>query len=739
MPMASTATRSGESMRTARLRFVATIFTGSFLLFLVQPMIARMVLPRLGGAPAVWNSAMLVYQALLLAGYAYAHWLGRFAPRRQAALHLGLFAVAALMLPIGLVAAFPSAGASPFVWVPWLLIVSIGPLFFVVSAQAPLIQRWFALSGGGDPYPLYAASNLGSFAGLLSYPLVVELLLPIDAQRWLWSAGYVALALMVGWCALALPRGGHTDAAQERYVKPAGRTIAMWILLAAVPSGLVLSTTLFLTTDIVAMPLLWVLPLGAYLLSFTVAFSSRRGAANAFVRLAPIALLIGMGGVFNDTRWFGVPIAVFTLFAVSVALHSQLFDRRPGPSGLTFFYLTMSIGGVLGGIFCALIAPLVFDWTYEHPLLLIAAALLLSGPSLFERFAALWNDNPTGRVLTRWAIPVLIILSLGGLPALGLPKSVPWQIAASMAIFAIGIVAIGNRILFAAAVAASMLCLGGWDKLALSAAPDKMMRSFFGIYQIYTEPTKRQLIHGTTLHGVQNLGSPERERMATSYYARLSGVGMAMAAAPQLFGPNARVGVIGLGAGTLACYAQPGQSWTFYEIDPLVAAIATNPRQFTFLSRCKPDAAIRIGDARLLIDQAPAAATDLLVVDAFTSDSVPMHLLTREAFAGYRRHLTSGGLLLMHISNRYFDFEPVVAAAARDGWYTGVRDYFPDRQKSLDNESVSRWIALSPSRRTIDELVRLSPEPWQALPDKPGFAPWTDQHASILPLIMWRS
>ena len=737
--MASTATRSGASMRAARPRFVATIFTGSFLLFLVQPMIARMVLPRLGGAPAVWNSAMLVYQALLLAGYAYAHWLGRLAPRRQAALHLGLFAVAALMLPIGLVAAFPSAGANPFVWVPWLLIVSIGPLFFVISAQAPLIQRWFAWSGGGDPYPLYAASNLGSFAGLLSYPLVVELLLPIDAQRWMWSAGYVALALMVGWCALALPRGGRAEAAQERYVKPAGRTIAMWILLAAVPSGLVLSTTLFLTTDIVAMPLLWVLPLGAYLLSFTVAFSSRRRVANAFVRLAPITLLMGMAGLFNDTRWFGVPIAVLTLFAVSVALHSELFDRRPGPSGLTFFYLMLSVGGVLGGIFCALIAPLVFDWTYEHPLLLIAAAFLLPSPGLFERVAPLWNGDSTGRVLTRWGIPVLIILSLGGQPALGLSEPVPWKIAASIAIIAIGIVAIGNRLLFAAAAAASMLFLGGWDKLALSAVPDKMMRSYFGVYQIKTEAGKRELIHGTTLHGVQNLGSPERERMATTYYARLSGVGMAMAAAPQMFGPNARIGVIGLGTGTLACYAQPGQSWTFYEIDPLVAAIATNPRQFTFLSRCKPDAAIRIGDARLLIEEAPAAAADLLVVDAFTSDSVPMHLLTREAFAGYRRHLTSGGLLLMHISNRYFDFQPVVAAAARDGWYARVRVYFPDRQRSLDNETVSRWIALSPSSRTVDELLRLSPEPWEALPDKAGFAPWTDQHASILPLIIWKS
>ena len=257
-----------DTSRSLRFRYILTICAGSFLLFLVQPMVARMALPRLGGAPTVWNSAMLVYQALLLGGYAYAHWLGRFAPRRQATIHLVLFLAAALMLPIGLIAGTPSASANPFLWVPWLFIASIGPLFFMVAAQAPLMQRWFSASGGGDPYPLYAASNLGSFAGLITYPLIVEPLLPLKGQSMLWSIGYGMLVVLIGICAVALPKTSAAERQAPASAPPSARTIGMWMLLAAIPSGLMLSTSTHLTTDIVAMPLLWVVPLGLYLLSF---------------------------------------------------------------------------------------------------------------------------------------------------------------------------------------------------------------------------------------------------------------------------------------------------------------------------------------------------------------------------------------------------------------------------------------------------------------------------------------
>ncbi len=290
--MASVATLEGNADRLVKLRFITSIFCGSFLLFLVQPMIARMALPRLGGAPAVWNSAMLVYQLLLLGGYAYAHWLGRFAPRTQGFIHLGLLAASALMLPIGLIAANPSPEANIFLWVPWLLLVSIGPVFFAISAQAPLLQRWYAVSGCGDPYPLYAASNLGSFGGLLAYPLLVEPLLPVAVQSVAWSLGYGLVVALIAACVLALPKIAAIRQSTGEVVPLARRDIAAWIALAAIPSGLILSTTLFITTDIVAMPLMWVVPLGLYLLSFSVAFASDRRAASWIGKAAPFILLL---------------------------------------------------------------------------------------------------------------------------------------------------------------------------------------------------------------------------------------------------------------------------------------------------------------------------------------------------------------------------------------------------------------------------------------------------------------
>ena len=738
--MASAALNGMMATAATKRHYVATVFAGSFLLFLVQPMIARMVLPRLGGAPAVWNSAMLVYQMLLLGGYFYAHWLGRFTPRRQALIHFGAFALAALTLPIALIAATPAADANSFLWVPWLLLVSVGPLFLVVSAQAPLMQRWYAESSGGDPYPLYAASNFGSFLGLICYPLLVEPLLPVASQSLAWSVGYGLLALLVVGCALRLPRGG-ADAAVRPAVPPVPRRrLVGWIGLAAIPSGLMLSTTLYLTTDIVAMPLLWVLPLGLYLLSFSIAFASDRRASILLVRIAPIVLLIAACGVFADTTdfpWVIAAAALISLFAVSVALHSVLFDRRPDPSQLTIFYLSTSVGGALGGLFCALVAPMAFDWTYEHPLLLVAAALAIPLVSPFARLGRLWNDPGRARRATRLGIVAIVVLAVVGQGLFGVPKSIALTLAGAYAILAIGVAAIGNRALFTVALAGVMLSLGGWDKFGLSVAPGKMTRSFFGIYSIQQiDGNARMLAHGTTAHGIQNLGSPTRERMATSYYARLSGVGAAMRAAPRMFPTGARIGVVGLGAGTLACYARPGQSWTFYEIDPKVVAIARDPTKFTFLSRCLPSVPVAIGDARLTLLNRPAGRTDLLVIDAFSSDSVPMHLLTLEAFDVYRGHLANNGLLMVHISNRYLDLRPVVAAAAAaQGWQARVRTYRPSAGDRADHASASIWVALSPDPATIAALEADRSVAWRRLDPTAGFRPWTDDHASILPIM----
>jgi hypothetical protein len=730
----------GFADRSTR-RFLAAIFVGSFLLFLVQPMIARMALPRLGGAPTVWNSAMLVYQLLLLGGYAYAHWLGRLRPSAQAGVHVGLLAAAGLMLPIGLMPWTPPPNANPFLWVPWLLLVSIGPLFFAVSAQAPLLQRWSALTGTSDPYRLYAASNLGSFGGLIAYPLLVEPLLPISDQRWLWSAAYALLILLVVWCAAALPDQRAPEAKEiESAPAPDWRTVGRWILIAAVPSGLILSTTLSITTDIIAMPLLWVLPLGVYLLSFTLAFAAKRGPADFVIRIAPLVLLLACFAIFLNQSWLALvfcAVSILNVFTASVALHSRLFETRPPAQHLTFFYLMMSVGGALGGLFCALVAPLIFDWTYEHLLLLAAAAWLMRTRSPFDRLVSLWDGSELARRLTAGGAMLVVILSLVGTGFFEIPYSSEANRIAGLVILTIAIVAIGNRALFACAVAALLMAAGGWQRLEYSATPGKMTRSFFGIYSIRQGPNNsRLLVHGTTVHGVQNLGSPERERMATTYYVPSSGVGLAMAAREQLFGAGARIGLVGLGTGTLACYARPGEQWTIYEIDPAVVGIARDPKRFTFLSRCNPGAPIKIGDARLLIEGERPATADVLVVDAFSSDAVPMHLLTREAFADYRRLLSPNGLLLVHISNRYLDLMPVVAAAAADGnWQARLRSYRPDPAHMRLNEYGSDWIALSQSPTTMDQLVRSGGGKWEALPARPGFRPWTDDHASVLSLI----
>jgi SAM-dependent methyltransferase len=728
--------------RFARPLFLATVLAGSFLLFLTQPMVARMALPRLGGAPAVWNSAMLVFQGLLLAGYAYAHFLTRLRPRLQAGAHLAVFALAALWLPIGLTSATLPADAAPAVWAPWFLLSSIGPLFFIVSAQAPLMQRWYSLeTARGDPYPLYAASNLGSFAGLLSYPLLVEPLLTLEQQSLLWTTGYALLVLMVAVCALTIPAESVEEAPKAYGPAPPWRRVACWVALAAVPSGLMLSTTTHLTTDIVAVPLLWVVPLGLYLLSFVIAFAHGRRAADTIVALAPFFLLIAGGFAFSDGSnqpFFTATLGLILLFVIAVALHTQMYRLRPEAGHLTAFYLAMAVGGVLGGIFCAILAPTLFDWAYEHPLLILAAAFLLP-QSPFIPWAARMKP------WLRWAV-VAALLLLSWLVA---ERVRPFEddngaVMGSIIISLAGLHFIGWRTAFAGALAALMLSYGGWTKLEESREGIRT-RSYFGVYTVRTraDPPSRQLTHGTTLHGVQNL-APGTETEPTTYYARRSGVGHAMGSIAMFHGPDPAVGVVGLGTGTLSCYAEPGQTWRFFEIDPAMVRIAKDPARFTFLSRCAPKAEMVLGDARISLSRQPPRSLDLLAIDAFSSDAIPIHLLTREALRVYGRVLKPDGLLLVHISNRYLDLEPVLAAAAkRDRWQAALYEYAPDGNEDDRNLSMSVWVAMThdPDSLTALRIASLDDaHRWRPLVGRSDFAGWTDDYASILPLLEdWRA
>lgn len=735
----------------SRALFLITILTSSFLLFLVQPMIARMALPRLGGAPAVWNSAMLVYQALLLAGYAYAHRLTQTSPRRQAIIHIILFAVAILWLPIGLANLQPPADGSPIFWVPWLLIASIGPLFFVVAAQAPLMQRWYSMSGNqGEPYALYAASNIGSFGGLIAYPILVEPFTTLQSQKWIWSGIYLALMALVGICAIQIWRtaGANTTpteaAANEA---PIGwRRRLYWIILAAVPSGLMLSTTSHLTTDLMAMPLIWVIPLGIYLLSFSVAFADNQKPAYWISRFAPIVLIVSAAFVFvvwGKAAIGGLTASLSLLFIVAVALHNEMYRTRPAPAQLTSFYLMMSVGGVLGGFFCAIVAPLLFDWTWEHPILILMAAALLPAIPLLRL-----NENDKRLPLIMVVIG-MIALALGLFGGISEPvESSFTKILLAATIMTLGIAVAGFRIPFLLAVAGLLTINGGWYSVQQS-LDGVRMRSYFGTYTVNASESGRVrwLNHGTTMHGMQLLDDPTRP---ISYYPDTSGVGIAMLNAPRLYGPEASIGVVGLGTGTLACYRRPGQYWQFFEIDPLVIEIARERKIFSFLEKCAPDVPITLGDARLTLAAVPEGKFDILALDAFSSDSIPLHLLTKEAFATYRKALKPDGILLVHISNRYIDLNPVVAAEAKaNGWSAALRHDSPTEQLINRGNRASQWIALSRDPAKLAELTGkvdkvksryYNSEQWLQL-DAPGkTSPWTDDYASVLPhLSLWKT
>ncbi|HEY0597962.1 fused MFS/spermidine synthase [Sphingopyxis sp.] len=736
-----------------RWLFVLTILVGSFLLFQIQPMVARMVLPKLGGAPAVWNSAMLVYQALLLGGYAYAHWLGRFTVRRQAIIHLALFLVAALWLPIGIAQIAPPGPGQEALWVPLLLLASIGPVFFVVSAQAPLMQRWFAAdSRAGDPYYLYAASNLGSFAGLISYPAFVEPTLPLAAQSWGWTAGYALLVLLVAASAAARWHS-HAETAEsasgaEDEARPTWRRQIHWLLIAAVPSGLMLSTTTHLTTDIVAMPLLWVLPLGLYLLSFVIAFSTMERPTQIITFLAPATLLAVGGLALLSSGGGSMTIAqasLAMLFVIATALHGYLYYLRPAKQHLTLFYLIMSAGGVLGGLFAALLAPLLFDWVYEHPLLVLAAGALLPLPALFPWDKWLNLSAQSVRIVVVLLVAIAAFASWHMVNNWGGVLDRP-TVAWGLAIFVTGLLVIGWRWAFVSVLMLLMIGAGGWDTIQESFTGARV-RSYFGVYTVtdYPASNQRRLAHGTTLHGLQRTDAAHR-RDPTTYYGHQSGVGLTLDKAGALAGPNASIGIVGLGAGTLACYRKPGQQWTIFEIDPVMVEIARDPAKFTFLSDCAGDTPIVIGDARLQIAQQPPGRLDILVIDAFSSDAIPLHLLTKEAIGIYQRALKPDGILLIHISNRFFGLEPVLAEEARArGWASAIRMDPGPIGDDYGDLTGSNWVALTATPERLRQLTGgIRPRTdaskdgaWVPLEARPHFERWTDDYASTLPVLLW--
>jgi hypothetical protein len=646
------------------------------------------VLPMFGSTPAVWNAAMVFFQMGLLAAYLYAHAATRrLGVRRQAALHMGVLALPLLVLPIAVPADFvPSPGESPVPQLLALLAVTVGLPFFVVAASAPLLQRWLAdidHPAAADPYFLYAASNLGSILGLLAYPLAVERSLRLAEQGWLWSACYGLLAALMLACGVVVWRSRpapkttidrsapNSPRAADTRPSPARRI--RWICLAFVPSSLMLGVTTYLTTDVAPIPLFWAIPLSLYLLSFSIVFSPGSRALSLhrwMVRALPplaltVAILLVLGA--DTVLWLVMPVHLLAFFVAAMVCHGELARDRPAATSLTGYYLSIALGGSLGGVFNAIVAPGVFDALVEYPLAVVLACLCLprraprSAPGRLARGLDLALPVMVGgaaALLLTLVTYVGDVVSLGGEETQELEQAIALGLAAGVALtfvrrprrFGLAVAAI---------IVAGLLPIGEPEKELYQA------RSFFGVYRVTASPGGRVhwLTHGTTVHGSQTF-QPEPVLEPLTYYGRLEPIGQLMSALRPAM--SRRAAVIGLGTGTMACYARRGDRWTFYEIDPLVERIARDPRLFTYLRDCRGRYDVVLGDARLSLSRAVGQRYGLIVLDAFTSDAIPMHLLTREALALYRSRLRAGGVLALHISNYYVDLEPVVGRLARD-------------------------------------------------------------------------
>ncbi len=726
--------------------FAVTLFLSALLLFWVQPMFTKMVLPMLGGVPAVWNTAMLFFQTALLAGYAYAHLSARFlALRWQVILHLGLLALAATALPIAVAPGWtPPTEGMPVGWLIGLFGVSVGLPFFAVSATAPLLQRWFSHSGhetADDPYYLYGASNIGSMLALLGYPVVIEPALTLAGQSGSWAMGYGVLGLLIVLCAGYLWRGAvgegwavrATAAMAGPRAEPVGwKRRAHWLALAFVPSSLLLGVTSHITTDIAAVPLFWVVPLALYLLTFVLTFSRKPILRHEWMLKAqPVLLLLtAMLFLVHDPL---VPLTLLhlaTFFACAMVCHGELWRRRPETSHLTEFYLFMSFGGMLGGVFNALVSPVLFDSVIEYPLALVLACALR--PWARERVSV-----PIGKLIAATVIPMVAVFGIAlatGIVDLDLAM-VAWVLVFVVVAEASYVFA-RTPWAFALGVAAifGLMQVAPTDDRASSQVVAKE-RSFFGVYAVTLKRDGRfaALVHGTTIHGAQHV-DPSLRRQPLTYFYRQGPVGSVFERLPNP--GNRAIGIVGLGIGTTACYRNPGEDWLFYEIDPLVTELARDPRYFHYLADCAPDAPVIHGDARLSLERLADRHFDLLILDAFSSDAVPVHLMTREALALYRSKLAAGGLLMINITNRNVDLAPVLATLVADAGVSARTQRFVPTQAAFDDfAAASEWVVIAEDPAT---LAQLDHDPrWAPLPPNPGGRPWTDDYSNIFGALNW--
>jgi hypothetical protein len=681
----SAASASDSFPRAHRLLFAATIFLGAFLLFLIEPLIAKLILPWFGGSAAVWATCLVFFQTALLLGYLYADAIiRRLAPRRQSAVHLGLLLVSLLWLPIAPQIFWRShANIDPAWRILGLLTFSIGLPFLLLSSTSPLLQTWYARRAPGrSPYHLFALSNLASLLALLSFPFLIEPRLSSHHQAALWSIGYALFALccaLCAWISRSYPpiAPAAAETSQEE-VAPALSTKVLWLSLAACSSMMLLAATNHLSENVAPIPLLWVVPLALYLLSFTMVFAKRQFYSRWFVaRLLAVALGAAGYAIYDSSITHAIQISVplfcSALFVVCFFCHGELVQRKPAVRYLTSFYLTIALGGALGAVCVGLLAPHIFSGIYELPIVLLLTAILAS--------VVLWREGWSARIF--WAC---VTVSMGA------------------------VLVFNVRTMRADTIA--------------------MMRDFYGALRIQEFKTGlqlpyRSLVHGTIEHGAQYLSFPEN-RNPTTYYGRRSGVGLALRFCCD--GPK-RVGVIGLGAGTLAAYGKPGDSFRFYEINPQVISVANG--WFTFLKQSPAKIEIILGDARLSLESEPSQQFDVLAVDAFSGDAIPVHLLTKEAFAVYFRHLKPGGILGVHTSNTYLKLAPVVKLLAEEADYA-TRLISSDEDVTM-MVSPADWVLVTRNQEFLNKQETFNGS--ENIIASPNLRLWTDDYNNLFEIL----
>jgi SAM-dependent methyltransferase/MFS family permease len=668
--------------------YAVTIFLSSFLLFLVQPLIARLILPWFGGSAAVWTTCMLFFQAVLLAGYAYAHFLEKKLPqgKLQPLIHTVLLALAVAMLPISPSEAWkPAGGDEPISRILLLLAASVGLPYFLVASTSPLLQAWFARARPGEnPYRLFAISNLASLIALVGYPFLFEPFLAAGQQVKLWSWLFVAFAVLCAAVAWRTPRGALTHESAAATAPVHRRQIVLWLALSATGSVMLLAVTNHLTQNVAAVPLLWLAPLTLYLLTFIIAFEGKGWYRPRYVWPLVLVALLAMAWLLVDSDYhyhLALQLGVFIagLFLGCLYCHGELYRTRPAASHLTAFYLTVSAGGALGGLLVAVVAPLTLDAYYELGIGLTVLALLAA-----LRFGQL------GRVPGFASLAVLM------------------GVAGSAA----------------------------YDGFHYHRDVRLSERGFYGVLRVkeYGSPGEnshlRRLVHGAIMHGEQYM-SVERRRFITTYYQETSGIGVAIKSRQERPGPI-RVGVIGLGTGTIAAYGRAGDVYRFYDIDPRVMRLAKE--EFSFLGDSAAKVELALGDARLTLEREPPQGFDVLAVDAFSSDAIPVHLITKEALGIYLRHVKSDGIVAFHVSNRFLDLIPVVARLAKEHGAHAVlvRDDPDDEDDSL--RSKSDWVLVSRDaaalkREAIVEGGAEEPE------ERPEWRTWSDDYSNLIQIL----